>query len=378
VPEVPAALDAICLKALARQPAARYASMAELAADLRAFLGGSSKIQPPLRKGGTLLEADPFPPPKIAPVLRRKRRWVLSAALVVGALALVAVLSPLWFWPRPVPEDSPGTPPVETPVRVPSPRYMAIHRATLGEYQDWVEKVRKAGCLPVFVNGYTVAGQTHFAAIALPNKGEYPWETSHDLTSASYQNTFNTLTNRGFRLLCVSGYPTERGAHYAALWIKGERINDWFARHDQSLESHWAEAEKLRQMGLFPVQITGYRVNGELRFSFLFTNEGIPRLALYERTAEQYQKTLADWSAEGYRPINVSAYPQGKETRFAVVLSEDNRVAAWRSLHNLTPDEYQKQAEHWDAEGFRPLVITGYDWEGSLRYAAIWVKERGE
>ena len=43
VPQVPAELETICLKAMATDPAARYATARELAADLRKFLG----IKPP-------------------------------------------------------------------------------------------------------------------------------------------------------------------------------------------------------------------------------------------------------------------------------------------------------------------------------------------
>jgi serine/threonine-protein kinase len=41
-PDVPAALETICLKALARDPALRYASAADLAADLQRYLDGSA------------------------------------------------------------------------------------------------------------------------------------------------------------------------------------------------------------------------------------------------------------------------------------------------------------------------------------------------
>jgi hypothetical protein len=79
-PEVPAALEAIALKCLEKDPAARYSSAAELADDLDRFLAGMSTRALPLTR------------------MRRARRWLsrnrvaigLAGAGVLLAVALVA------------------------------------------------------------------------------------------------------------------------------------------------------------------------------------------------------------------------------------------------------------------------------------------------
>ena len=82
--EVPAALSAIAARAMAREPAERYANAGEMAQALRHWADGSSAPDP------------------AAPSARRSRRgWAIGAALLMTAgITLVA-------WPRRAPEPAP-------------------------------------------------------------------------------------------------------------------------------------------------------------------------------------------------------------------------------------------------------------------------------
>jgi eukaryotic-like serine/threonine-protein kinase len=80
---IPADLDAICLKALRKEPAQRYASVADFAADVRRFLAGEPVAA---RRGGWSY--------RLGRRLRRSRGRLVAAAAVAVALAAGALAGP--------------------------------------------------------------------------------------------------------------------------------------------------------------------------------------------------------------------------------------------------------------------------------------------
>lgn len=85
-PGVEADLCAICLKAMEKDPAARYQSAHDLAVDLRRFINGY------------VVEAEPWTWRRAARrFIRRNRRAVLAASLAFWAMALAAAIAALAF-----------------------------------------------------------------------------------------------------------------------------------------------------------------------------------------------------------------------------------------------------------------------------------------
>ena len=86
VPKIPRDLEIICLKALEKHPANRYASAAAMAEDLGRFLAGESILA--------------RPEPSVLRILRKARRRPAIAGLVAGLIvvAVAGLAGVLWQW----------------------------------------------------------------------------------------------------------------------------------------------------------------------------------------------------------------------------------------------------------------------------------------
>lgn len=49
----------------------------------------------------------------------------------------------------------------------------------------------------------------------------------------------------------------------------------------------------------------------------------------------------------------------------------------WVARHGMTGAEYQRQFDQWVGQGYRLTDVSGYNVNGTVRYAAIWEKSTG-
>jgi WD40 repeat protein len=136
-PDVPAACTALIRRALAKYPAQRFGSAAEMLAALDAILAEGGEAAPP----PAVPVAVPAPP--------RPRTITRRPFVVAGALTAVLAVAPLWaFWPRsaaPTPADGETAGPVEP--AVPAPRWAGPFRETItprGRFIDLEGRVETA------------------------------------------------------------------------------------------------------------------------------------------------------------------------------------------------------------------------------------------
>src|SRR5262249_16887309 len=90
-------------------------------------------------------------------------------------------------------------------------------------------------------------------------------------------------------------------------------------------------------------------------------------------TSAEFQAVYNDLTPKDYRPIWISGYAVGGETRYAGIWVKGGK-GTWEARHDLSTAQYQKTVDKLKAKGYRVSRVSGYTVGGKERYAAVWVK----
>jgi hypothetical protein len=185
------------------------------------------------------------------------------------------------------------------------------------------------------------------------------WQARHGLSSAQYQQVFDSLAQQGYRLVEISGYSVADQATYAAIWEQRQGPA-WVARHGLTAEQHQQEFDRLSREGYRLVDISGYAVGGRARYAAIWEQrQGPAWVARHGLTSAQYQETFDRLAREGYRLVDVSGYNVDGEDRYAAIW-EQGQGPAFVARHGLLSDAYQEEFTNLARDGYRLTRVSGY------------------
>ncbi|CAG8714577.1 6526_t:CDS:1 [Acaulospora colombiana] len=203
------------------------------------------------------------------------------------------------------------------------PAWVARHGMTSDEYQAAFNTYTSQGYRPILVNGYTVSGQDRYVAI-WDKSTSGAWVARHRMTASEYQSQFNTYLAQGYRLKHVSGYAIGTEARYAALWEKTPNDSSaWSARHGLTSAQYQQEFNTMTAQGYRPTVVSGYGVNGVDYYAAIWEKKSGPAwVARHGMTSDQYQTQFNTITGQGYYPTVVSGYTLGSTDYYAALWSK--------------------------------------------------------
>jgi trehalose utilization protein len=150
----------------------------------------------------------------------------------------------------------------------PGGAWQARHNMTAAAYQQAFDTFAKQGYRLTDVSGYSINNQPYFAAI-WEKKAGGAWQARHNMTAATYQQAFDTLAKQGYRLTGVTGYAVNNQAEFAALWEQ-QPGGAWQARHNMTAATYQQTFDALAKQGYRLRHVAGYTVNGSPLFAAIW------------------------------------------------------------------------------------------------------------
>jgi hypothetical protein len=253
--------------------------------------------------------------------------------------------------------------------------WIARHNLTAEQYQEaFNDYVGNHGMQLVDVSGYGTATPL-FAALWVKTASPPAWQARHQFTASDYQATFNQLTSQGFNPVLVNGYATSDGPRFACIFQQGP-TGPWVARHNLTGAQYQAAFDEFTGQGFALDWVSGYFDGSQDLYAAIWRKLPVAPAwqARHGLTSDQYQAFFNEVTAQGYKPVVVSGYSDGAQDRYAAIFRKIANAPAWQARHGLTSAQYQATFDQLVGQGFRLELVSGYSAGGQDRFAAIWTK----
>ncbi|CAO3564676.1 unnamed protein product [Mortierella alpina] len=249
--------------------------------------------------------------------------------------------------------------------------WRAHHGLTGAAFQTQFDNYVSQGYRLTHLDGYGLNNVAYFAAIFEQTSGP-DWVAKFGLTSASYQEQFDSLVQDGYRLKKVNGYSVNGNERFAAIWDKSSGAA-WVARHNLDSAQYQAAFNTYVSQGYRLKHVSGYAVGSTAKYAAVFDKSAGPNWAArHGLTSAQYQAEVTKLKGEGYRPVSLDAYTVNGQDLFAAVW-EQTTGPDWAARHNLTSAQFQAEFDRLVKLGFKLISVSGYG-TGSALYAGLWTK----
>jgi CubicO group peptidase (beta-lactamase class C family) len=193
--------------------------------------------------------------------------------------------------------------------------YVTKHSMTSSEYQAAFNTYTSQGYVPTLVSGYAVGGVAQFAAI-WEKKSGVTWFAKHNLTAAQYQAVYDTYTSQGYRPRYISGYVVNGVEYFAGIWEKVTGVT-WVARHNLTAAQYQSAFNTYTNQGYVLKCISGYNKNGVDLYAAVWEKKSAPLWsARHGITAANYQHVFDNHYYTGYRPVLLNAFASGTSAKF--------------------------------------------------------------
>jgi serine/threonine protein kinase len=394
-PEVDAALEAIILTSLEKSPADRYADGDVFASVLEAYQRGeresiaasripgrrSSLVQPSDRARRTMGPG---------PGRRRLAGWMVFAAAVLAIVGLGSYLLGKYGpesgelsiaqVPASTSPDPPGPPqpPVsypDQPVRIELPKWMIFAGATRSEFEAWLEERTRDQHSVIWLDAAQVGDRPIFTGVALVESTGREWKALLDVTFEE-ANDVNALGRRidGMKFLVTSfsAFQENNVIHCAMLFTEGRKPGCAMGLVRESLFS--LMIAQMSNSGLWHKlwrPLTAPALSLQMA---VYAEPSANRDAHYgfDHDATQLASFLKSCQNDHYCPISVAAYPSNGYLKFVTTVDDVPTSDKWEADTNLTIEGLQQKASLMSEQGFQPVSVNSYGWDGNVLYTAVW------
>lgn len=196
------------------------------------------------------------------------------------------------------------------------------------------------------------------------------WRTAF-LSGTDFRDADAAYNRRGYGLRRLSGFETNGGTRYAAIWQFGHE-GAAEVRYDMTPPAFQSELDRFTAAGYSLSHVDAHATASGPRFAAIWRRSAGPQQRVAtDLTAAQFDVQRGALAAEGFHPTQIAGYATKGEPQFATVFVKD--AAPHRQVElAVVAAEFHGHAMQMTSRGHRLTDASGYVIAKRPFYTAVW------
>jgi CubicO group peptidase (beta-lactamase class C family) len=198
--------------------------------------------------------------------------------------------------------------------------------------QRWNE-FKDKGYRLIDQESYTLNGKRFYAGVWEENKDNRGWASYRNVDSDEFGKRFKTYSDQGYRMIDMEAYTSGNSLLYSVIWVKNTEGLDWVENRDMSEATYESKFKSLSNQGYRLLDLESYTRNGQQQYAAIWVKNTNGRgwKARRDMSATWFGNWWKTYNDEGYRLVDFEAYPTPQGTRYAGIWRQNNEKASWAS-----------------------------------------------
>ena len=226
---------------------------------------------------------------------------------------------------------------------------------------------------------YSDGTQLKYISVFVSNADQIPVQFAMALTQREFLERHEQHARAGLMPVDFEMAQLDGIEYFSGIWMKDPGNHLWTMRFWQTISDFDASCRSLLKDGYAPIDIEVRSEGHEPRVTTLWVRglkRGAPRV-VWDRTPEVFEKEMAEWKKEGYRPVDLETYNRDEKTNLAAIFIVDETRPEWDAAWGLKWTEWEPHARKELAKGLRPIDFTQCPGPASQCFGSIWFTPAG-
>lgn len=242
------------------------------------------------------------------------------------------------------------------------------------QFRDYLNQRKAAGYRVIDIEVDEINGQPRYAAVFQFNSDKRGWESLRDLTHEQFSQEWETYKAKGYRLIDQEAYMLNGQRRYAGVWLENKENFAWVSYRNVNSAEFGNRFKTYKDQGYRMVDVEAYPSGNNTLYAAVWVKDG-QNLAWAEHrdmTEAQYREKFDSFRTEGYRVLDLESYRQNNQQRYAAIWVSNTNRRGWAARRDMTADEFGNWWKTYQDEGYRLTDFEAYPFASGTRYAGVW------